>query len=45
MKAILLRPMRSEMWPESGMVMKETQAAAITAERMKSRDMCSVPTA
>jgi hypothetical protein len=28
---IFLRPMRSEMWPDRGMVMRETQEATITA--------------
>jgi len=38
-------PMRSEMWPDRGMVMNETQEAARTAVKMKFCDTCNVPTA
>jgi hypothetical protein len=41
---IFLRPMRSEMWPKSGMEKNETHEATVTAVRMKSRGMCSVAT-
>ena len=33
-KYIFLRPMRSEMWPDSGMVTNERQEATSTAIRM-----------
>jgi len=35
---IFLRPIRSEMWPESGMVTNDTQEATSTAIRIRSRD-------
>ena len=38
-----LRPMRSDRWPENGMVKNDTTDAAITAASSKSRDTFSVP--
>ena len=35
-----LRPMRSEIWPDSGMVTNETTEAAHTAPRSRLRDIC-----
>ena len=43
-KYIFLRPMRSEMWPDSGIETNERQEATSTAIRIKSRDMCKVLT-
>src|SRR5262249_56168052 len=36
---IFLRPIRSEMWPKSGMEMNETHEATVTAGRVKTRGL------
>ena len=41
---MLRRPIRSEMCPDSGMVTNDTHEATSTADRIRSRDIFSVPT-
>ena len=42
---MFLRPMRSEMCPDSGMEMNDMHDAVSTAARIRSRDILRVPTA
>ena len=41
---MLRRPIRSERWPDSGIVKNDRTEAASTATSRKSRDTLSVPT-